>query len=64
MTPQIGDIWLDKDDEYSLVIDIYEKDTDGLFVEMLVHVLCLNNGKHFSENTLDMFGDFFVERVA
>jgi hypothetical protein len=61
MDPEIGDIWIDEENEHSLVTEIwYSKELD----QICVTVLCLNTGKVFSENTMDMFGDFFIERVG
>lgn len=61
MEPEIGDIWLDEENEHSLVTDVwYNEDADCTHVT----VLCLNTGRVYSENPLDMFGDFFVEKVG
>lgn len=65
--PEIGDIWVDRRGDYNLIVDVYNADIpdnngDGTYV----HVLCLNDGEHFSENGLDHFGEgeFFLRRVG
>ena len=61
MDPEVGDIWIDEHNEHSLVTEIWHsKELD----QICVTVLCLNDGRVFSENPIDMFGDFFVERVG
>ena len=61
MEPEVGDIWIDEDNEHSLVIEIWYSDE---LDQTCVTVLCLNDGRVFSENPIDMFGDFFIERVG
>lgn len=54
--PLMGEIWMDRDGHYSLVLEVYEDEG-----EMCAAVLTLNTGKHWSREPFESWNQSQVD---